>query len=168
MRKAIERIEKQSWSADDQVATVTLSFNDRHRRRIRMIDDQGEAFLLDLPEAEHLHDGDGLRLDTGGIVRVQSATEAVLDINCHDAVRTARIAWHIGNRHIPLQVLGDGLLRIRADHVLADMLRGLGAVVTEHDAAFSPEPGAYATEGHASSRHEDGHGHQHGDGHHDH
>lgn len=159
MRKAIERIKRDDWSESDQVATVTLSFDDRHRRRIRMIDDDGAPFLLDLAEAEHLHDGDGLRLDTVGIIRVRSAMEPVLEIGCQDAAHTARIAWHIGNRHIPLQVLGDGQLRIRADHVLAEMLRGLGAAVDAHEASFSPEPGAYATGGHKNPDH--GHSHDH-------
>ena len=159
MRKAIERLHRGHWPPADEIATVTLSFDDRHRRRIRITDDAGAAFLLDLPEAEHLHDGDGLRLDTGGILVVRAATEAVLDIACQNAAHSARIAWHIGNRHIPLQVLDNGGLRIRADHVLADMLRGLGAEVTERDAAFSPEPGAYATGGHGVSHGHGGHDH---------
>ncbi|NQV99016.1 MAG: urease accessory protein UreE [Rhodospirillales bacterium] len=159
MRKAIERIVSGHWSAADQIASVTLTFDDRHRRRIRMTDDGGEAFLLDLAEAEHLNDGDGLRLDSGGIIRVLAAPEAVLDIRCQDGAHTARIAWHIGNRHIALEVLADGSLRIRADHVLAEMLRGLGAVVSERNAAFSPEPGAYATPGSGAGAGHDHHGH---------
>ena len=153
MRKAIERLEHGTWLASDAIGTVTLAFDDRHRRRIRLIDDAGEPFLLDLAEAEHLHDGDGLRLGEGGIIQVQSAIEAVLDIECMDATHTARIAWHIGNRHIPLQVLANGNLRIRADHVLAEMLRGLGARVAELKAAFSPEPGAYASTGNGHHDH---------------
>ena len=163
MRKAIERFDHGSWSQADAVGTVTLTFDDRHRRRIRMQDDAGAPFLLDLAEAEYLHDGDGLRLDEGGILHVRAAQEAVLDIHCHDAAHTTRIAWHIGNRHIPLQVLEDGRLRIRADHVLASMLEGLGAHVKNTEDAFSPEAGAYEGSGH-------GHGHDEkiGAGHHDH
>lgn len=148
MRKAIKRIDHGAWSRDEKIGTVTLAFDDRHRRRIRMLDDAGEPFMLELTEAEHLHNGDGLRLDQGGIIEVRSAKEAVLDIICQDTVHAARIAWHIGNRHLPMQVLGNGNLRIRADHVLADMLKGLGAEVQELESAFSPEPGAYATGGH--------------------
>lgn len=153
MRKAIKRIQSGEWNASEEVGTVTLAFDDRHRRRIRLSDDSGEAFLLDLPEAEHMHEGDGLALDSGGVLQVRAAIESVLDITCTDLVHTARIAWHIGNRHIPVQVLDDGALRIRADHVLAEMLRGLGCDVSERKAAFSPEPGAYASGGHG------GHGH---------
>jgi urease accessory protein len=147
MRKTIERINKGDWPDSDQAGTVTLPFDDRHRRRIRLMDDAGEPFLLDLAEAEHLHDGDGLRLDNGGIILVQSALEDVLDIECQDPAHTARIAWHIGNRHIPLQVLSNSHLRIRADHVLAEMLRGLGTKVVKLERPFSPEPGAYAESG---------------------
>ncbi len=160
MRKAIERLEKGTWPDANAVGTVTLTFDDRHRRRIRMADDAGAPFLLDLAEAEYLHDGDGLRLDAGGYLQVKAAKEAVLDIHCQDAAHTARIAWHIGNRHIPLEVLDDGGLRIRADHVLAGMLEGLGAHVHNREDAFSPEAGAYAGGGHGSS-----HGHGHADGH---
>jgi len=148
MRKAIERLDQGTWPSDKKVGSVTLPFDDRHRRRIRMSDDAGEPFLLDLSEAEHLHNGDGLRLDGGGIIEVQSALEAVLDIKCQDATHAARVAWHIGNRHLPVQVLSNGNMRIRADHVLADMLRGLGAEVTEREDEFAPEPGAYAVGGH--------------------
>lgn len=153
MRKATERMPRGNWAEEDQVGTVTLPFDDRHRRRIRLSDDEGAPFLLDLTEAEYMHDGDGLRLEEGGLIKVLAAKEAILDIKCLDAGHAAKVSWHIGNRHIPLQVLVDGRLRIRADHVLAEMLRGLGAVVSETNDAFSPEPGAYSSEGHGHHDH---------------
>ena len=159
MRRAVERIDAGHWPTGKSVGTVTLAFQDRHRRRIRMADDTGEPFMLDLTEAEHLHDGDGLRLENGDVIEVRSAVEAVLDIQCEDMFHASRVAWHIGNRHIPMQVLDSGKLRIQADHVLADMLRGLGAQVSEIEAAFSPEPGAYAGGGHSHGH--GGHGHEH-------
>lgn len=158
MRRAIEHLIAGHWAEAESVATVTLDFDDRYRRRIRLADDVGEDFLLDLPTATRLGDGDGLSLDCGGVIRVQAADEAVLDIQCGDGVLTARIAWHIGNRHIPIQVLEGGCLRIRDDHVLAKMLQGLGAHVHRLRAPFSPEPGAYA-DSHVGQGEE--HGHQH-------
>jgi len=153
MRKAIERIEQSNWQTADEVGTVTLPFDGRHRRRIRMTDDAGEPFVLDLAEAVYLHDGDGLRLNHGGIIHVKAAHEPVLNIDCRNPTHTAQIAWHIGNRHIPLQIFADGSLRIRADHVLGDMLTGLGARITKTDAPFSPEPGAYSSTGHGDHEH---------------
>ncbi len=125
-------------------ATVTLAFDDRHRRRVRMTDDSGAPFLLDLAEATLLADGDGLALEGGGCIRVRAADEDVADIHCASDVHAARMAWHIGNRHVPVQVLGDDTLRIRYDHVLVRMAEGLGADVTRRTAPFVPQQGAYA------------------------
>ncbi|MAF48545.1 MAG: Urease accessory protein UreE [Rhodospirillaceae bacterium] len=135
------------WMAGD-AATVTLAFDDRHRRRIKLTDDAGAEFLLDLAEAVRLEDGDGLVLDTGGIIAVCAAEEDVLDITCDNASEIARVAWHIGNRHTPVQVLPEGTLRIAYDHVLEAMIIGLGAAFERRQAPFSPEPGAYAEGGH--------------------
>jgi len=159
LRRATEVLKAGAWPPSDAVATVTLAFDDRHRRRVRLIDDSGEAFLLDLDDATRMGDGDGLRLDRGGIVHVRAADEEVLDIRCADPRDTARMAWHIGNRHLPTQVLEDGALRIRADHVIAQMLGRLGAEVEAKTAAFDPEPGAY-DEG-TGGAHSHGHGHSH-------
>ncbi|MBI2586175.1 MAG: urease accessory protein UreE [Rhodospirillales bacterium] len=155
MRRATEIHHRGSWPAESAVATVTLALDDRHRRRIRLTDDRGEAFLLDLAEAALMGDGDGLKLENGGFIRVVAAAEAVADVHGSSPAHTARLAWHLGNRHTPVEVLADGGLRIRDDHVLIAMLKGLGASVVQHQAPFSPEPGAYARDGH-------GHGHGHG------
>lgn len=156
MRRAIEVISAGNWT-EENVSSVTLAYDDRHRRRIKMTDDDGEAFLLDLAKATRLEDGDGLRLETGEIIRVQAAVEEVMDVQCDDHIHTARIAWHLGNRHTPIEVLKNGILRLRYDHVLLHMVEGLGAKVTRAEAPFSPESGAYSAE---SSGH-GGHGHAH-------
>ena len=129
---------------------IWLDFDARHRRRIRMTSQSGREFLLDLPKAEALGDGQALVLDDGTKIGIRAQVEAVADITADDAHQLTRIAWHLGNRHWPTQILEDGL-RIRYDHVLVDMVRGLGGTVTERDAPFQPEGGAY---GH-------GHGHEH-------
>ena len=132
------------------VDTVTLAYLDRHRRRIRLVSDSGAAFLLDLPHAQHFTEGDGLELDTGGYLRVCAAAESVLEIEAADRASLLRIAWHLGNRHLPLQVVGDQL-RIREDHVIAEMVSGLGGRTSRLEAPFDPEIGAYVGTAH---RHE--------------
>lgn len=158
MRRAIAVVPQGSWSSSEAVATITLAYHDRHRRRVRMTADDGGDFLLDLPQAAALRDGDGLSIEGGGYIGVRAATEAVADIFCSFPDLTARIAWHIGNRHVPLQIVASGILRILDDHVLVDMVRGLGARVACHRAPFLPEAGAYA---HGDDRHY-GSGHDHG------
>ncbi|MDP2698917.1 urease accessory protein UreE [Thalassospira sp.] len=162
MRRAIEHIAVSHASPAEVRGTVTLAFADRHRRRIRLTDDTGEAFLLDLPHAVRLGDGDRLRLDDGGVIVVIAAPENVLTITCAGPVAASRIAWHIGNRHTPMQVLRDGRLRIIDDHVLREMVIGLGGVVDAEIAPFDPERGAYHGKAAAAeSRHGHGHGHGH-------
>lgn len=157
MRRAIAVVSNRSWPEAETVGTVILVYHDRHRRRVRMTDDGGADFLLALPQAAVLKDGDGLVLEGGGVIQVRAASEAVADITAGSPEHLARLAWHIGNRHVPVQVLPNGVLRILDDHVLVDMVRGLGAEVARHRAPFAPEAGAYAV-GHT---HEHAHDHNH-------
>ena len=146
-------------------ASVALDYEGRLLRRKRLVTDAGWPFLVDLPEVTSLDGGDALELSDGRRVAVVAADEALLSVT---APSLARIAWHVGNRHTPCRIEAERLL-IRADHVLADMLRRLGAEVTEVTGPFEPEGGAYGhgrTFGHA---HDHGHGHGHDHGHdHDH
>jgi urease accessory protein len=146
MRRAIAAYPRGRWPEEAAVDTVTLPYLDRHRRRIRLVGDSGRAFLLDLPRATHLADGAGLELEEGGFIRVRAAAEPVFDIEAEEPQTLIRIAWHLGNRHLPVQVAGRHL-RIRADHVIAEMLTGLGGRLTAREALFDPETGAYAAAG---------------------
>jgi len=143
MRRAARFLADGTWPADKQVGTVTLAHIDRHRRRIVLADDAGLDFLLDLPDAVSLAHGDGLALDDGGIIKVMAANEDVADIECENALHLARVAWHLGNRHLPMEVLDELHLRIAWDHVIAAMVEGLGANAVRARAPFHPEGGAY-------------------------
>lgn len=143
------------WPVAQTVATVTLAYADRCRRRIRLIDDGGQPFLLDLDKPMRLADGDGLQLMGNGFIRVIAAQEKLLEARARDALHLARLAWHVGNRHTAAEVTEGLALRLVDDVVLRAMLKGLGAELTTIEAPFHPEGGAYAG-GDA------GHGHEHG------
>jgi urease accessory protein len=143
MRRAFAVHPRGNWLEEEAADTVTLAYLDRHRRRIRLVADSGETFLLDLPRARHLGDGDALELEEGGLIRVRAAKEPVLEIETDDRTLLLRVAWHLGNRHLPVQAI-EGRLRIRDDHVIADMVEKLGGRVTRLNAPFDPETGAYA------------------------
>lgn len=165
MSATLPRATSISHSRDDPADTVTLTFDDRHRRRIAMTGDNGLRFLLDLREATELRDGDDLMLEDGRHIRVKAAPEDLLQAEADDQLHLTRTAWHIGNRHLPCEVYADRLL-LRWDHVIADMLQKLGCKVMRVQAPFNPEGGAYGhgrTHGHAQS---ETHDHAAGDSHH--
>jgi urease accessory protein len=121
---------------------VVLDADERQRRRIMLTGERGTKFLLDLAQATTLRDGDGLVLEDGSIVRVAGKPEQLVEITAASPHELARLAWHLGNRHTDVQVL-EGRLRIRRDHVLEEMLRGLGGRLNAIEAPFDPEHGAY-------------------------
>jgi len=147
VERACEVLAAGTWRGAP-VDEVELDYDGRHRRRVVLVCASGREVLLDLPAAVQLKDGDGLALQDGAYVLVRAAAEPLLELRAPTAPALTRLAWHLGNRHVPAQ-LGDGWLRIRPDHVLADLARRLGADVSETRSAFEPEPGAYA--GHAHS-----------------
>ena len=123
--------------------TVVLDFDDRHRRRMAMTGTRGLEFLLDLENAVALRGGDALVLEDGRLIEVVAAAEPLLEIRGADPLHLVRVAWHLGNRHLPTQIMPKGL-RIRRDHVIEAMVKGLGARIIEIEAPFDPEGGAYA------------------------
>jgi urease accessory protein len=164
--------------------TVVLDFDDRHRRRMAMKGTRGLEFLLDLESATVLRSGDALVLDDNRLIEVVAAPEPLAEIRGNDPQHLVRVAWHLGNRHLPTQITAKGL-RIRRDHVIEAMVKGLGARVIEIEAPFDPEGGAYAgghlhapetgphQAAHDHSSHDHGdhdhrHDHNHGDEHCDH
>ena len=148
MRRAIACAAQGAWPAEQEVGTATLPFGERFRRRIRLTDDAGLPFLLDLERAVALADGAGLRLAEGGYIRVVAAPEDVIDIEVATARELACVAWHLGNRHVPLEICGERSLRIAADPALAALLAVLRVRTRLGRAPFMPEPGAYADAAH--------------------
>src|SRR4051812_9425012 len=161
--------------------TVVLDFDDRHRRRMAMTGTRGLEFLLDLETAVALRGGDALVLEDGRRIEVVAAPEPLVEIRGQDPLHLVRVAWHLGNRHLPTQIMPRGL-RIRRDHVIEAMVQGLGARIIEIEAPFDPEGGAYASahapesgghtghdhtshdhtsHDHASHAHHHDHGHDH-------
>lgn len=154
------RLTQASDPKNEVTRKVVLSFDDRYRRRHRLTTEDGFSFLLDLAAPVVLKEGDLLLLEDGQVVAVVAAREALMEAVPSCGLSMARMAWHIGNRHLEAEIY-DNAIRLRRDHVIQAMLEQLGATVTLIDAPFSPEGGAY---GHGRTHSHD-HGHVHGLGH---
>ncbi len=143
MNRAQQILPSGSWTTSTASDHIELDHDARPRRRFRYVAQAGTDFLLDLPRATVLNHGDGLLLDDGRVVQVLAAPEALTEVKAHSAQELVKLAWHIGNRHLPAQLDADRIL-IRQDHVITDMLIGLGAIVRQLQAPFTPESGAYS------------------------
>src|SRR5262249_19920023 len=158
MLRAIEVLASGAWKGEP-ADIVELDYEGRTRRRISLTAKGGLAFLLDLATPPLLRAGDGLRLEDGRIIAVEAASERLLQISCRDPRLLARIAWPLGNRHLATEI-AERVLHIRDDHVIAEMVRGLGGEVRIVSRPFNPEGGAYG-QGVVQ-------GHRQGPGHHRH
>lgn len=158
----------ESSDAGEPEDSVRLDHDQRNRRRMVYTTEAGRPILLDMPRAVHLRDGDLLRIEDGSLVRVDAVPEALIAIHAHSTAELVRIAWHLGNRHLPTQLLpgaDGGTLRIRHDHVIAEMVEGLGGHCEAILAPFDPEGGAYEGGGGHGHHHHDDHAHEHGHAH---
>jgi len=131
-----------SWAPASVIDEITLDYDRRHRRRHRFTTASGTEILLDLPDAIHIRDGDAMGLEDGTCIAVRAAPEELLEITTPDAHSLTRLAWHLGNRHLAVQILPDRL-QILHDRVIAEMILLLGGSVSEISAPFDPETGAY-------------------------
>ncbi|GLK68066.1 hypothetical protein GCM10008179_17040 [Hansschlegelia plantiphila] len=113
-----------------------------------MTADGGLDFLLDLPRPANLNDGDALQLEDGRLVLVRAAEEELVEVTAATPLRLAKIAWHLGNRHTPAEVT-DEAIYVAPDHVLVEMVRGLGGATRVVRRPFQPETGAYSGHDHA-------------------
>ncbi len=157
MIKVFERIDNVT---DPAQLSVCLPFDERKKSRLKTTAENGEPLGFMLPRGQVLRNGTLLRDETGRIILVKAASECLSVVRSECPILLMRAAYHLGNRHVPLQV-SEGLLSYQHDHVLDDMVRGLGLTVTTEQRPFEPEDGAYAAAGHAH-----GHGHVHEDGSH--
>jgi urease accessory protein len=156
-------------SGDKPFDVAVLEHDERHlRRRVLSLQGGGQV-LVDLLEPVALGNGDLLVLDDGRRVGIVAPPEDVYDVRARDAVHLSELAWHIGNRHLPAAIEAERIV-IPRDHVIKDMLEGLGATVTEASEPFNPLRGAYSGHGHSHAHHgHDHHGHDHhGHDHHGH
>ena len=152
--RAVEVLPPGKWPSGTAADRLILTFDERHRRRLRYVACAGTTFLLDLPRTTILRTGDGLRLEDGRVIGVEALPEQLAEVTAPDTAALMRLAWHIGNRHLPAQLEPTRIL-IRDDAVVVNMLVGLGATVKPVTEAFNPEPGAYDT---SAVQHE-GHSH---------
>lgn len=152
MRRALAILLKHQRQTEQPADSVTLAHDERHLRRKLLHLATDEMVMLDLKEAVMLADGDLLVLDDGGYVEVKASREELFEIMPKDQIHLMELCWHLGNRHLPAEIRADRIL-IRRDHVIKDMLHGLGAEVRDVTEPFQPVRGAY---------HGSGHGHHHG------
>jgi urease accessory protein len=168
MRRIVDIIPARQAIEGDAADSVRLDHDLRNRRRMVFTTVAGDSVLLDMPRPVHLRGGDRLQLEDGALIRVEAMDEALTEISASSTAALVRIAWHLGNRHLPTQLMpGDtgGTLRIRHDHVIEDMVAGLGGTCALLMAPFDPEGGAYAGEegdpalsGHHHHHHDHAHG----------
>lgn len=159
MIRATSIIRRDAVDSDRVIDIITLDHGDRHRRRIMLNADGGTAFLLDLDKADVLEDGDAICLDSGWLVEVRAAAERLIEVSTPDSLDLLTLAWHIGNRHVPAEISKEAIY-IAYDHVLLDMLHGLGARTEIVERPFCPVRGAYHQHEHGGhSGHHHGHGH---------
>src|SRR5262249_53742500 len=135
-----------NWPKQEAVGAITLDFDERHRRRIRLTTDEGDEVLLDLPKAVAMAHGDGLQREDGKWLRVQAAPEHIIEIRHQDPSQLMCLAWHLGNRHLPTEIRSH-VLRIRPDHVIEEMLHKFGADLVKLEEPFQPQGGAYGAQG---------------------
>lgn len=162
MNRIVKILPVGSWSAEQASDVFCADYEGRHRRRRVLSTQSGEKILLELEQAHLLQTGEGLLLEDGRIVKVEALPEELMEVRAQTPLHLLQLAWHLGNRHLPAAIEAERIL-IRYDHVIADMVKGLGGHVHRVQAAFDPESGAYAAREHGHIGH-----HPHGDHSHSH
>jgi urease accessory protein len=151
------------------VDTLILPHAQRQAQKGFLFGIKGTCVELDFPETVRLRTDDALLLDTGGLVEVVAEPEPLIEVRAADLPSLARLAWHLGDRHVPVQIM-ERKLRLKRDESIEALLQSLGAKVVAIEAPFEPEGGAYevAAGGHHHHDHDHDHGHDHHHHHHDH
>ena len=154
------KFEEKTISSKAPDTTLTLVKDQREKSRLKVELDNGQEAGLFFTKGTTFQDGDLIISDDGKLlVEIKASPETVSTVYCDNPLQLARACYHLGNRHVPLQI-GEGFARYQHDHVLDDMLRGLGLEVISEQAPFEPESGAYSGGGHSHS-HSDDHSHAH-------
>jgi urease accessory protein len=149
MQRCNRILRRSSFDPAEARDRVTLDYDNRFRRRFRLFTDNHQDILLDFEECEHMHDGDAIQLNDGSLILVCARPEELLEITAPDGNLLLRIAWHLGNCHLPVQ-FGNGVLFTRDNHVIAKLVRDLGANVRAVTACFDPEKGSSSGHGRPS------------------
>ena len=169
MLRATSVVRRPAVKPERVADTLTLDHEARHRRRVALTGEGGLSFVLDQDKAVVLDDGDADKLEDGRLEQIKAAPEKLVEVRTDNPLRLMKVAWHIGNRHVPAEITADAIY-ITHDHVLMEMVRGLGATATLVERPFRPERGAYHEHG-PDCGHDHGHGdhaHSHDHAHHDH
>jgi urease accessory protein len=163
------RIEQRYSGTAPHHATLSLRIDQRIKSRLKVVLDDGRDAGLFLPRGQVLRGGDLLQSTDGLVIRIEAAIETVSTAHCADGLALAKACYHLGNRHVPLQI-ADTWVRYQHDHVLDAMVRGLGLTVAVEQAPFEPEAGAYSSTSHTPDHnhsHSDHQGHSYDPGHRD-
>tara|TARA_B100000929_G_C15464583_1_gene405715 strand:- start:327 stop:770 length:444 start_codon:yes stop_codon:yes gene_type:complete len=139
---------KGNWPIDKAKYTITLNASERLCRRKNLILDNGKKVLIALDKVVNFNDSDGFELENGEWIKINAAKEKIIDINTNDNEHQSLLAWHLGNRHLAMQIINEKLLRIEYDHVILDMLKVLNTRVFIREDIFEPELGAYGAHNH--------------------
>ena len=139
---------KGNWPIDKVKYTITLNASERLCRRKNLILDNGKKVLIALDKVVNFNDSDGFELENGEWIKINAAKEKIIDINTNDNEHQSLLAWHLGNRHLAMQIINEKLLRIEYDHVILDMLKVLNTRVSIREDIFEPELGAYGAHKH--------------------
>ena len=161
MIRATAIVRRPAVKAERVADSLVLDHEARLRRRVALKGEGGLEFLLDLERANVIEDGDAVKLEDGRLVQIKAAPEKLIAITTDNPLRLVKVAWHLGNRHVATEITNDTLY-IAHDHVLLEMVRGLGATATPVERPFRPERGAYAGHDHGPDCGHD-HGHAHSD-----
>ncbi|MFT8856468.1 MAG: urease accessory protein UreE [Acetobacter orientalis] len=165
MKRVAKILPVGSWAVEKAADVFCTDYEGRHRRRMVLPLQSGEKVLLELEHARLLQAGEGLCLEDGRIIKVEALPEELMEVRAQNPLHLVQLAWHLGNRHLPAAIEPERIL-IRYDHVIADMVKGLGGHIHRVQAAFDPESGAYAAREHGHTHHDHDHDHDHE--HHDH
>jgi len=167
MPRAVRVLSAAARAGQPVIDTVILDYAERSAQKLAVTGVKGGRFEIDLAQATRLATDDALVLEDGSLVEVVAAPEPLIEARAADLAQLARLAWHLGDRHLPAQLFANRI-RVRVEPGTEDLLKALGARLVRIEAPFEPEGGAYASAHGHEHAHDHHHGHAHGHHTHDH